>query len=282
MLMTKWGEDLNKNCPLSEYPRPQFKRDSYFNLNGIWQCEFCESEEIPAEFSYDIVVPFSPEAPLSGVNRTLKSTEYLIYNKNFDLPDRFNKGRVFIHFGAVDQIAKVYINGQFVGVHHGGYTPFTFEITEQIKEHNVINVVVRDLTEKNEYSRGKQKTNRGGIWYSAQSGIWQTVWLESTPVDYIQNVRITPDFDSQTVKFETQNHLTVQKLIYDGDNLIADTTDDVVKFDNAKEWSPENPFLYDVIFKYKDDEVHSYFGIRKFSATFDTVRLMPSRAIEPF
>lgn len=269
MLMTKWGENLNKNCPLSEYPRPQFKRDSYFNLNGIWQCEFCESEEIPAEFSYDIVVPFSPEAPLSGVNRTLKSTEYLIYNKNFDLPDGFNKGRVFIHFGAVDQIAKVYINGQFVGVHHGGYTPFTFEITEQIKEHNVINVVVRDLTEKNEYSRGKQKTNRGGIWYSAQSGIWQTVWLESTPVDYIQNVRITPDFDSQTVKFETQNHLTVQKLIYDGDNLIADTTDDVVKIDNAKEWSPENPFLYDVIFKYKDDEVHSYFGIRKFSVGKD-------------
>ena len=269
MLMTKWGEDLNKNYPLSEYPRPQFKRDSYFNLNGIWQCEFCESEEIPAEFSYDIVVPFSPEAPLSGVNRTLKSTEYLIYNKNFDLPDGFNKGRVFIHFGAVDQIAKVYINGQFVGVHHGGYTPFTFEITEQIEEHNVINVVVRDLTEKNEYSRGKQKTNRGGIWYSAQSGIWQTVWLESTPVDYIQNVRITPDFDSQTVKFETQNHLTVQKLIYDGDNLIADTTDDVVKIDNAKEWSPENPFLYDVIFKYKDDEVHSYFGIRKFSVGKD-------------
>lgn len=269
MLMTKWGEDLNKNCPLSEYPRPQFKRDSYFNLNGMWQCEFCESEEIPSEFSYDIVVPFSPEAPLSGVNRTLKSTEYLIYNKKFDLPDGFNKGRVFIHFGAVDQIAKVYINGQFVGVHHGGYTPFTFEITEQIKEHNVINVVVRDLTEKNEYSRGKQKTNRGGIWYSAQSGIWQTVWLESTPADYIPNVRITPDFDSQTVKFETENDLTVQKLVYDGDNLIADTTDDVVKIDNAKEWSPENPFLYNLIFKYKDDEVHSYFGIRKFSVGKD-------------
>lgn len=269
MLMTKWGEDLNKNCPLSEYPRPQFKRDSYFNLNGIWQCEFCESEEIPSEFSYDIVVPFSPEAPLSGVNRTLKSTEYLIYNKKFDLPDGFNKGRVFIHFGAVDQIAKVYINGQFVGIHHGGYTPFTFEITEQIEEHNVINVVVRDLTEKNEYSRGKQKTNRGGIWYSAQSGIWQTVWLESTPVDYIQNVRITPDFDSQIVKFETENDLIVQKLIYDGDNLIADTTDDAVKIDNAKEWSPENPFLYDVVFKYKDDEVHSYFGMRKFSVGKD-------------
>lgn len=269
MLMTKWGEDLNKNCPLSEYPRPQFKRDSYFNLNGVWQCEFCESEEIPDKYSYDIVVPFSPETPLSGVNRILKSTEYLIYNKEFDLPDDFNKGRVFIHFGAVDQIAKVYINGKFAGVHHGGYTPFSFEITEHIKEHNVINVVVRDLTEKNEYSRGKQKTKRGGIWYSAQSGIWQTVWLESTPADCIPNVRIIPDLDSKTVKFETKDDITVQKLIYDGETLVADTTDDVVKINNVKEWSPEKPFLYNVVFKYKEDVVHSYFGMRKFSVGKD-------------
>lgn len=269
MLMTKWGEDLNKNCPLSEYPRPQFKRDSYLNLNGIWQCEFCESEEIPSKFSYDIVVPFSPETPLSGVNRMLKSNEYLIYNKKFDLPDDFNKGKVFVHFGAVDQIAKVYLNGRFVGIHHGGYTPFSFEVSHFIQEHNTLNVVVRDLTEKNEYSRGKQKTNRGGIWYSAQSGIWQTVWIESTPNEYIPNVRITPDLDNQTVMFEADGNITVQKLIYDGDKLIADTTDTVVKLENVKEWSPENPFLYDVVFKYKDDEVRSYFGMRKFSVGTD-------------
>ena len=269
MLMTKWGEDLNKNCPLSEYPRPQFKRDSYLNLNGIWQCEFCESEEIPSKFSYDIVVPFSPETPLSGVNRMLKSNEYLIYNKKFDLPDDFNKGKVFVHFGAVDQIAKVYLNGRFVGIHHGGYTPFSFEVSHLIQEHNTLNVVVRDLTEKNEYSRGKQKTNRGGIWYSAQSGIWQTVWIESTPNEYIPNVRITPDLDNQTVMFEADGNITVQKLIYDGDKLIADTTDTVVKLENVKEWSPENPFLYDVVFKYKDDEVRSYFGMRKFSVGTD-------------
>lgn len=269
MLMTKWGEDLNKNCPLSEYPRPQFKRDSFLNLNGVWQCEFCESEEIPSEFSYDIVVPFSPETPLSGVNRKLKSNEYLVYNRSFDLPENFNKGRVFIHFGAVDQIAKVYLNGNFVGVHHGGYTSFSFDISPFVQEHNILNVVVRDLTEKNEYSRGKQKTKRGGIWYSAQSGIWQTVWLESTPDEYISNIRITPDLDNQTVTFEAENDITVQKLIYDGDKLIADTTDTVVKLENVKEWSPENPFLYDVVFKYKDDEVHSYFGMRKFSVGAD-------------
>lgn len=269
MLMTKWGEDLNKNYPLSEYPRPQFKRDSYLNLNGIWQCDFCESEEIPSKFSYDIVVPFSPETPLSGVNRKLKSNEYLIYNKTFDLPEKFNKGRVFIHFGAVDQIAKVYLNGNFVGVHHGGYTSFSFDISPFVQEHNILNVVVRDLTEKNEYSRGKQKTKRGGIWYSAQSGIWQTVWLESTPDEYISNIRITPDLDNQTVTFEAENDITVQKLIYDGNDLIADTTDTVVKLINVKEWSPETPFLYDVVFKYKDDEVHSYFGMRKFSVGTD-------------
>lgn len=269
MLMTKWGEDLNKNAPLSEYPRPQFKRDSYLNLNGVWQCEFCESEEIPNSFSQNIVVPFSPETPLSGVGRTLKASEYLIYKKEFTLPQGFNKGRVFINFGAVDQIAKVYLNGKFVGVHHGGYTAFSFEITKLVKEQNVLNVVVRDLTEQNEYSRGKQKTKRGGIWYSAQSGIWQTVWLESTPNDYIPNVRITPDLDSQTVRFETDGDLTVQKLIYDGDTLVADTTDDVVKINNPKTWSPENPFLYDVVFKYKNDEVRSYFGMRKFSVGTD-------------
>ena len=208
MLMTKWGEDLCKNNPLSEYPRPQFERKSFLNLNGTWQCDFCESEEIPDSFSYDIVVPFSPEAPLSGVNRTLKENEYLIYQKVFDLPDDFNKGRVFINFGAVDQIAKVYINGNFVGVHHGGYTPFSFEISDYICQHNVLNVVVRDLTEKNEYLRGKQKTNRGGIWYTAQSGIWQTVWLESTPDEYIKSVRITPDIDNERVVFEAEGGIT--------------------------------------------------------------------------
>lgn len=268
MLMTKWGEDLNKNCPLPEYPRPQFKRKSYINLNGIWKCNFCESEEFPTDYSYDIVVPFSPEAPLSGVNRSLKANEYLVYEKCFDLPEGFNEGRVFINFGAVDQIAKVYINDCFVGTHHGGYTSFSFEITEYIKAHNKLNVVVRDLTEKNQYSRGKQKTKRGGIWYTAQSGIWQTVWLESTPVDYIEKIRITPDLDNEQVKFDCFGK-TVQKLVYDGDDLIADTTADVIKIDNVKTWSPESPFLYKVVFKYGKDIVKSYFGMRKFSVGTD-------------
>lgn len=270
MLLTSWGEDLNRNCPLSEYPRPQFKRNSYLSLNGQWKAEFCESEEFPNFYSYDITVPFSPECPLSGVSRELGEEEYLIYEKKFVLPDDFNKGRVFINFGAVDQIARVYLNGKFVGAHHGGYTAFSFELTDYLNNgENTLNVVVRDLCEKNEYSRGKQKTKRGGIWYSKQSGIWQSVWLESTPTDYISNVRITPNLDNSSVSFEFEGDISVQKMIYDGDELIADTTDNTVYIDNPKTWSPESPFLYRVVFKYGRDTVHSYFGMRKFSVGTD-------------
>lgn len=266
MLLTKWGEDLNKNCPLSEYPRPQFKRDSYFSLNGIWQLAFSENQLLNAKYDYEIVVPFSPEAPLSGVNRELKENEYLIYSKQFELPQGFNKGRVFINFGAVDQIAKVYINGSCVGEHHGGYTPFTFEITEHINaDVNTVNVVVRDLCEENQYSRGKQSSRRGGIWYSKQSGIWQSVWLESTPEEYIKSVRITPDYDNEQVALEYPGNITVEALVYDGKELIAHTTDTKIKIENFKPWSPESPFLYKIIFKYGKDVVESYFGMRKFS-----------------
>lgn len=266
MLLTKWGEDLNKNCPLSEYPRPQFKRDSYFSLNGIWQLAFSENQLLNAKYDYEIVVPFSPEAPLSGVNRELKENEYLIYSKQFELPQGFNKGRVFINFGAVDQIAKVYINGSCVGEHHGGYTPFTFEITEHINaDVNTVNVVVRDLCEENQYSRGKQSSRRGGIWYSKQSGIWQSVWLESTPEEYIKSVRITPDYDNEQVALEYPGNITVEALVYAGKELIAHTTDTKIKIENFKPWSPESPFLYKIVFKYGKDVVESYFGMRKFS-----------------
>lgn len=268
MLLTKWGEELDREHPLAEYPRPQFKRDSYLNLNGIWQCEFSYNKEFPKEYSHNIVVPFSPETELSGVNRALEVNEYLLYKKEFSLPEGFNKGRVFIHFGAVDQISQVYLNNHYLGTFNGGYTPFSVEITDYLEENNILNVRVQDFTERNEYPRGKQKTKRGGIWYTAQSGIWQTVWLESTPVDYISNVRITPDLDNEQVIFDSGD-ISVQKLIYDGNDLVADTMDNVVKLDNIKQWSPENPFLYTVIFKYKKDVVKSYFGMRKFSVMKD-------------
>jgi beta-galactosidase/beta-glucuronidase len=239
-------------------------------LNGEWNVSFCKDDTIPQQFEYKITVPFSPETVLSGVERELSHNEYLIYEKHFNLPNDFNKGRVFINFGAVDQIAKVYLNDNYIGSHHGGYTAFSFELTKYLNDNdNKLNVVVTDVCEENSYSRGKQKTKRGGIWYSPQSGIWQTVWLESTPVDYIKSVRITPDYDNEQVIFDYPNNISVEALVYDGDDLIADTTDKVVKIPNFKSWSPENPFLYNVVFKYGSDKVKSYFGMRKFSVGND-------------
>lgn len=269
-MLTEYGEKLDKTCPLSEYPRPQFVRNSYINLNGKWACEFTRSDEIPQNFSGEIIVPFSPETPLSGVGRMLMPDEYLHYKKEFDIAPDFNKGRVFIHFGAVDQIATVYLNGVKIGTHSGGYTPFSFEITDCIKEKgNVLNVVVKDFSDTAEYSRGKQKIKRGGIWYSPQSGIWQTVWLESTPETYLKKVKITPDFDREEVRFDFCGQDGVQTSVYDGDNLIAETTESVVKLPDFKAWSPENPFLYKVVFTCGKDRVKSYFGMRKFSVGTD-------------
>jgi len=270
MLLTKWGKNLDREHPLGEYPRPQFVRNSYLNLNGIWKCAFSKSRSLPAAFDTEIVVPFSPETPLSGVGRVLKPDEYLHYEKHFDLPDAFNKGRVFIHFGAVDQLAEVYLNGVRVGEHKGGYTPFTLELTDCIQDKdNVLQVTVKDYSDTKEYSRGKQKFKRGGIWYSPQSGIWQTVWLESTPKEYLKSVRITPDYDNSTVSFEFFGTQDVVTSIYDGDVLIAETTERTVKIPDFKAWSPESPFLYDVVFSACGEKIKSYFGMRKFSVMHD-------------
>lgn len=269
-MLTEFGEKIDKNCPLAEYPRPQFVRNSYINLNGSWKCEFSKSSELPSDFKTDITVPFSPETPLSGVGRVLEPSEFLHYEKRFDIPSDFNKGRVFIHFGAVDQIADVYLNGVHIGSHSGGYTPFSFEITDNIKVgENRLNVTVRDFSDTKQYSRGKQKFNRGGIWYSPQSGIWQTVWLESTPKEYLHSVKITPDFDNEQVRFEFDADAEVLVSVYDGDMLIAETAEKVVRIPNFKPWSPESPFLYNVVFSCGKDRVRSYFGMRKFSVGKD-------------
>ena len=271
MLITKWGKALDKNHPLCEYPRPQFVRDSYISLNGMWKCAFynkpdCEDEK----FRYDICVPFSPEAYLSGVHRTLEPGEYLIYKRNFVIPKGFNKGRVFINFGAVDQIATVFINDNNVGTHKGGYTSFKFEITDYVTDgENEIKVSCLDFSDVNAFSRGKQKTKRGGIWYTCQSGIWQSVWLESTPKKYLEKVKITPNYDESSVSFKYFGCDDVEVSIYDGDSLIAKTKDTTVSIPDFKSWSPESPFLYDVVFSACGEEIKSYFGMRKFSVGND-------------
>ncbi len=270
MLLTKWSRSFDREHPLPEYPRPQFVRDSYLSLNGTWKYVIKNNSGRPMRYLADITVPFSPETEISGVCRALKPTEYLFYLKKFTLPDGFNKGRVFVNFGAVDQLATVFLNGKEVGEHKGGYTPFKFELTDYLIEgENKLEVKVQDFTDTRSYSRGKQKTKRGGIWYTAQSGIWQSVWLESTPVEHLESVKITPDYDNEQVSFEYFGTDDVEVLIYDGDTLIADTTDKTVKIPDFKSWSPESPFLYNVVFKACGESIKSYFGMRKFSVGVD-------------
>lgn len=270
MLLTRWSRSFDREHPLPEYPRPQFVRDSYLSLNGTWKYVIKSNSGRPLRYLADITVPFSPETEISGVCRALKPTEYLFYLKTFTLPEGFNKGRVFVNFGAVDQLAEVFLNGKKVGEHKGGYTPFKCELTEYLIEgENKLEVKVQDFTDTRSYSRGKQKTKRGGIWYTAQSGIWQSVWLESTPVEFLESVKITPDYDNEQVSFEYFGTDEVEVMIYDGDTLIADTTDKTVKIPDFKSWSPESPFLYDVVFKACGETIKSYFGMRKFSVGVD-------------
>lgn len=270
MLNTKWSKTINRECPLAEYPRPQFVRDSYISLNGTWQYNIKKNGGRPLNYTADITVPFSPETELSGVCRVIKPNEYLFYKKEFTLPEGFNKGKVYVHFGAVDQLATVYCNGKKAGSHKGGYTPFRIDLTDYLAEgKNILEVEVQDFSDTKSLSRGKQKIKRGGIWYTAQSGIWQSVWLESTPVEHLDSVKITPDYDHEQVKFEYFGTDDVEVLIYDGDTLIADTTDKVVKIPDFKSWSPESPFLYNVVFKACGESIKSYFGMRKFSTGVD-------------
>ncbi len=193
---------LNKidvNNILSEYPRPQFWRNSYINLNGLWDYSVTNGTT-PDNYTEEIIVPFSPECELSGNVTKPKADEFLWYKKEFTLPDNFNKGRIILHFGAVDWHACVILNGVKIGEHKGGYTSFCFDITQHLKaENNTLLVKVFDPQDTAPQSRGKQKINSSGIWYTPQSGIWQTVWLESVPATYINSVDIIPDFENSKV-----------------------------------------------------------------------------------
>ena len=267
-MKTPWTDSLDVLHPLPEYPRPQMVRDNWLNLNGPWDYAITDSGVMPKNWDGTIVVPFSPEAPLSGVGRTVKKGYYLWYHREIEVPKSFRGMRVLLHFGAVDQDCTLWVNGDFACTHEGGYLPFTAEITELLQDGKAeLLLRVTDETDAGEKTRGKQKTRRGGIWYTPQSGIWQTVWLEAVPENYIRALRITPDLDAGEVciSAEVDGNQTAVAVFDKKDYPLPAR----IPVANCEAWTPEHPKLYDFTVRCGKDRVKSYFALRKISVEKD-------------
>ncbi len=270
MIFTPEFDDGKSGIPLCEYPRPQFKRDSYFPLNGEWDYAVTSSRETPTEYDGKILVPYSPESKASGAARGPKADEFLHYRRFFTLPDGFDIGRVLLNVGACDQVCEIKLNGITVGSHEGGYLPFAVELTAALKSgENELTFVVTDDASSHIYGRGKQSYARGGIWYTATSGIWQSVWLESVPETYIRSVKLTPDCDSRTLKVSVDCDADALIEAFDGDKVIASGRGRDITLDVSvcKPWSPSSPELYPIRITAGSDVVESYFGLRSFTET---------------
>ena len=278
--------------PLAEYPRPALRRDSCEILNGPWQYAITQTAEYPAAWQGSILVPYSPEAPASGVGRTLQPGQWLHYHRLF-APPAGEGGRVLLHFGAVDYACAVQVNGHLAGGHRGGYWPFTLDITDLLNGtgRNSLWVAVQDPTGHGTQARGKQTLKPGGMFYPAQSGIWQTVWLERVPDNYIQTLTVTPDYDARTVTVRVHTAkpggaVNLWAMVRAGGVTIAEDwgsdeadQDGEVTLNIPEEhffpWSPDTPFLYDLTVgtnqgeEAEFDTVHSYFALRKWSCAPD-------------
>ena len=274
-LFTRWGKGLDKSNPLPEYPRPQLKRDSFQCLNGEWNYAIYAEHKKFSGFQGKITVPFSPETILSGVEKAVTPTDTLYYQKIFEF--KKSNHRVLLHFGAVDYECSVTLNNKVVGSHKGGYYPFTFDVTASILDgENDLRLTVTDPSETGVQARGKQTSKRGQIWYTPQSGIWQTVWLEEVPENYVTSVKLTPDIDEGTLKIElsySDKPAESAAMVMDkGEMKAACKINDgvgIIKLNDFEMWSPEIPYLYDLKIAAGDDRIDSYFGMRKFSVGTD-------------
>lgn len=286
-ISTQWSEQVNPDNVLPEYPRPIMERTEWKNLNGLWDYAIIEKgKHTPSVFDGKILVPFAVESSLSGVGKTVGAEKELVYRRSFDVPSSWKGKKVLLHFGAVDWKTDVWVNDVKVGSHTGGFTPFSFDITEALQgKNNTLLVKVWDPTDKGYQPRGKQVSRPEGIWYTPVTGIWQTVWLEPVSESYIQDLRITPDIDNSLlslkalVKDATSKDL-VEVKVFDGQQLVAQGKSingecvQVAMPENAKLWSPESPFLYTLKVSLKQggklvDEVSSYAAMRKYSSKRD-------------
>ena len=289
-MYTPWGEKLDKSCVWQEYPRPQMQREHYCMLHGEWDYAIVPmSDEQAFESQGKILVPFSPETLLSGVQRQLQPNEYLWYQREvaFDKEELLRKEQgehCILRFDAVDQQAVVFANGVQIATHYGGYLPFEVDVTDYVSEVPLqLQVQVRDESDTSYHTRGKQTLERGGMFYTAQSGIWQSVWYEWVPENYVEKYRITPNFEQASVTIELTSKRALGKTVLEMKN--AEVTYEVterqengyvttcveLQFKDGvfQSWSPENPYLYEFTLTAGKDKFQSYFAMRSFTIEKD-------------
>lgn len=285
-IQTKWAEQVNPQNPLPEYPRPILVRNQWSNLNGLWDYAIlAKGSGMPAKFDGKILVPFAIESSLSGVQKNVGQSKELWYQRNFTLPTAWKNKTILLNFGAVDWKADVWINDIKVGSHQGGYTAFAFDITPFLgKAEQKLTVRVWDPTDKGFQPRGKQVEDPRGIWYTAVTGIWQTVWMEAVGENYLTAVKSTPDIDNKTlavtaIPFERKPGDLVEVKVLDegkvvGSGKSAAGEEALISLTDLKLWSPETPFLYDIEISLTRngkqlDLVKSYAGMRKIATKRD-------------
>ena len=245
-LMSEAGEEMDDSA-WTEYPRPQMRRNNWTNLNGIWHLD-----------GKEIRVPFPPQSALSGYTGKVGNT--LRYRRTIQIGETEN--RILLHFGAVDQACSVLVNGTTVGTHEGGYLPFFFDITPFVSPgENLLEVIAEDTLSHN-YPYGKQTKKRGGMWYTPVSGIWQTVWMEEVPKDYIKSLEITPDQAGIHLHAETELPVTVEIKLPGGGVYTAEGNHTYIEIPEIRLWSPEDPYLYSLTVRAGEDTVETYFGLR--------------------
>ena len=286
-IKTDWGENINPDNVLQEYPRPILVRKDWKNLNGLWDYTITgKGENKPKNYDGEILVPFAIESSLSGVKKRISKEQELWYHKNFQIPRKWKKKEIILHFGAVDWESELWINDKKVGIHRGGYDPFSFNISPYLKKgkNQKIELRVWDPTDEGFQPRGKQVKNPRGIWYSPVSGIWQTVWIEPLNTKHISKLYTTTNIDIPSVTIKTFTSYNSEKdflqlIIRESDKIISKIQQ---KFDSEikiainqpKLWTPENPFLYDLEINLISegeiiDVVKTYFGMRKISIRKD-------------
>ncbi|NJB71858.1 beta-galactosidase/beta-glucuronidase [Saonia flava] len=280
-IQSRWAQHVTPENTLKEYPRPQMVRKEWKNLNGLWDYIILPEGNTPNNFEDQILVPYPIESKLSGVQKNVSDQNVLWYQRNFEIPAKWSGQQIMLHFGAVDWEATVYVNGQKMGMHQGGYDPFSFDVTKALHESGkqVITVAVWDPTSTGSQPIGKQKTNPEGIFYTPVSGIWQTVWLEPVPSKSISSLKMTPDIDNSSLSVVIKNSVFHPKencltiKVFDGNKEVVmkkASFGERVKLNikDQKLWSPNNPHLYDIEVSFEEnsktvDRIKSYFGMRK-------------------